>query len=64
MPGNFNNKALKFKWTDICARAKGILIVMIWKDKQNMCILANVHKLLADDNFYDECGRAHKNFQC
>jgi hypothetical protein len=33
---------------------------MIWKDKQDVCILTNAYKTPAEGNFCDEYGRAHK----
>jgi hypothetical protein len=31
--GDFDNKTLKMKWVGICARVRGVLTPMIWKDK-------------------------------
>jgi hypothetical protein len=48
------------KWGNIYDRVRGVLTSMIWKDKWDVCILINVHKPPAEDNFYDEHRRAHK----
>jgi hypothetical protein len=33
---------------------------MIWKDKQDMCILTHLHKPPAQGNLYEECSIVHK----
>jgi hypothetical protein len=33
IPGRFNSKTLKLKWGITCARMRGNLTAMIWKDK-------------------------------
>lgn len=56
MPGNFDSKTLKLKWGDTHAIVRGVLTVVTWKDKRDVCILINMHKPPAEHNLYDECG--------
>jgi len=35
------------------------LIAEVWRDKQDVHILTNMHRPLAEDNFYAEHGEAH-----
>jgi hypothetical protein len=44
MPNEFGGK-LRFKWGD--------LTVMVWKEKQNVNLLINMHCPSAEGNFYD-----------
>jgi hypothetical protein len=45
---------------NIHSRVRGILTAMVRRDKRNMCILINVHKPPAEDNFCDKLKRALK----
>jgi hypothetical protein len=39
---------------------RGVLTAIIWKDKQDACILTTEHKPTAECNFCDERGRDHQ----
>jgi hypothetical protein len=58
--GDFDGKTLKLKQGDIHIRVRGVLTAVIWNDKQDVCILTNMHKPQEEGNFCDEYGRAHK----
>jgi hypothetical protein len=60
MPGDSDNKTIKLKQTDIHARERDVLTEIIWKDKQGMSILTNMHKSPAEGKICHECGRFHK----
>jgi hypothetical protein len=43
-PRSFDNKTLKLKQTDTGARMRGNLTAVIWRDKQDVHILTNMHR--------------------
>jgi hypothetical protein len=59
MPTAFGRK-LKLKQSDIKTRVKGDLRAVVWKDKQNVNILTDMHHHPAEGNFCDEYGNALK----
>jgi len=50
----------KMKSGDLKTKVKGNLTATVWKDKQNVNILTNLHSPLLEDNFCDEHGKAMK----
>jgi hypothetical protein len=58
--GTSDNKTPELKGGNIHSRVRGILTAMVRRDKRNMCILINVHKPPAEDNFCDKLRRVHK----
>jgi hypothetical protein len=41
---DFDNKTLKLKWCNICARIRSKPTAMIWKDKWDVYIMTNMHR--------------------
>jgi hypothetical protein len=60
MAGGFDNKTLKLKWGGLHAVMRGNLTALIWKDKQVVHILMNMHRSSAEVNFCEEHGKAQK----
>jgi hypothetical protein len=60
IPRDINNKTLKLKISDICARVRGNMTAVIWKDKQDVHIMTNMHRPSTESNFCDEHGKAKK----
>jgi hypothetical protein len=58
MPRGHGKNTLKLKLGDICARLRGYLTAMVWKDKQDVDILTNMHRTAAESNFCKEHGKA------
>ena len=50
----------KMKSGDLKTKVKGNLTATVWKDKQNVNILTNLHSPPLEDNFCDEHGKAMK----
>jgi hypothetical protein len=59
MPSDFGRK-LRLKRGDKKTRVKGDLKAVVWKDKQNVNILTDMHHPPAEGNFCDEYGNAPK----
>jgi len=60
MPKNFEH-TMKLKSNDLKAKLKGNLRAILWKDKQNVNILMNMHSPPLEGNFCDEQGKAVKS---
>jgi len=60
MPRGFDKKTLKLEQDGICARVRGNLTAMVWKDKWDVHILTNMQRVPTEGNFYDEQGKAQK----
>jgi hypothetical protein len=59
MPKNFGH-TMQLKRGDLKTKVKGNLTATLWKDKQNVNILTNMHSPLLQGNFCDEHGKALK----
>jgi hypothetical protein len=59
MPRDFGKK-LRLKLGDIMPRVRDDLRVTVWKDKQNINMLTNMHHPPAEGNFCDEHGNTLK----
>jgi hypothetical protein len=55
MPRDFGKK-LNFKWGDIRTRVRCDLTAIVWKDKQNVNMLTNMHHPPSEDHFCDGYG--------
>jgi hypothetical protein len=60
MPDDFRSKELKLKQGDVRIRTSGDMTAVVWKDKCNVHMLANMHDPPAEGNFCDESGNALK----
>jgi hypothetical protein len=54
MPDDFRSKTLRLKQGDIRARTYGDLTAVVWKDKRDLHMLANIHVSPTEGNFCDE----------
>jgi hypothetical protein len=52
---------MKMKRGDLKTKVKGDLTAMVWKDKQIINILMNMHSQSLEGNFCDEHGKVMKN---
>jgi len=59
MPKNFGHK-VNMKRGDLNIKVKGNMTTRVWKDKQKVNTLTNIHSLSLEGNFYDEHGKAMK----
>jgi hypothetical protein len=59
MPRDFGTK-LRLKRGDLKTRVRGDFAAIVWKDKQNVNMLTNMHRSPAKGNFRDEYGNALK----
>jgi len=59
MPKNFGHK-ITLKRGDLNTGVKGNLTAIVWKDKQIVNILMNMHSPQVKGNFCDERGKAVK----
>ena len=59
MQKNSGHKMI-MKRGDLKTKVKGDLTAIVWKVEQNVRILANLHSLPSEGNFYDERGKAVK----
>ena len=57
MPKNLKPKTLRLKRGDIRVRTRSDLMAVVWKDKQDMCLLTNIHNPPKEGNYCDE----HRN---
>jgi len=55
---NLAHKTIKLKWTDICIRTRANVMVLLWWDKRDICMLMNIHDAPAGSNFCNGGGRA------
>jgi hypothetical protein len=58
--GALTKKMLKLEHGDTCARVRGNLTALVWKDMQDTHILTNMHRPPTEGNFCDEEGKAQK----
>jgi hypothetical protein len=49
MPSDFGRKLI-LKWDDIKTKVKGDLKAVVWKDKQNVNMLTDMHSPAAEGN--------------
>jgi hypothetical protein len=57
MQGDFDHNILKLKWSNMHARVRGNLTEMIWKDKQDVYTLTDMHRPPTQGNLCDEHGK-------
>jgi len=60
MPSDFGPKQLKLKRGDVRVRNKGGLTALIWKDRREVYMLANMDPPPAEGNFCDNSSRPVK----
>jgi hypothetical protein len=60
MPHNLGTKKMKPKHRDIHIRTRGDLMAILWRDKQDIHMLMNIHSAPAYSNFCDVGRKAIK----
>jgi len=57
-------KTIKLKWGDICTGTRADVMVLLWWDERDICVLMNIHDAPAESNFCSERGKAIKPQNC
>ena len=60
MPKDLKPSTLRLKCGDSQVRTRGDLIVVVWKDERNMCLLTNINNPPRGGNYCNEHGNAIK----